>query len=80
MKIISSETKRIEKWEQVTVIHKGKKIAFSVITVNGKVKGDNKSNFATSYLTYFNTVSEKTREKHFEIVKKFIEDKNISSL
>jgi hypothetical protein len=73
MKILSSEIVTAEIWIEVTVLHKGKKLHFSITTVDGKVGGEMKNNFATSYLPYFHDTPKKLQEKHFNLVKEYIE-------
>lgn len=73
MKVITSEIIQVEKWVEVTVNHKGKKLKFNLITIDGKVKGEFKNNFATSYLTYFHETSDKLMQKHWQLVKTHIE-------
>ena len=42
-------------------------------TVNGKVEGDYKNGMSTSYLIYFNDISDRVRKQHFKFFKDFIE-------
>ncbi len=74
MKIYSARTVKTDKWIRLKVGHGAKAFEISVITVNGKLKyPDHKQGLATSYLTYLNEVPEKTRAKHYEEIKKYVE-------
>jgi hypothetical protein len=74
MKIYSARTVRTEKWVRLKVSHGVKAFEISVLTVDGKLKhSSHKQGIATSYLTYFNEVPEKTRKKHYEEIKKYVE-------
>jgi len=74
MKINSAKTVQVDKWVDVQVSHGSKKFVISVKTTNGKLTHkDHRAGIATSYISYFNKVSEKTRAKHYEQIRQYVE-------
>lgn len=72
MIVHSAKTKLTEKWVEVSVKHGTKTFKVSVTTRDGKVRGTPVTGFRTSYLAYFD-LPEKTRQKHFDQVKAYVE-------
>jgi hypothetical protein len=62
------------KWV-LSVFWEGVEFTLTVETEDGIVLGDERSNVATSYLTYFNECPIDTRKNHFYQFKKYIENK-----
>jgi hypothetical protein len=74
MKIYSAKTVQVEKRVSLEVSH-DTPVSFriSVTTRDGKVIGNAKNGMATSYLKYFNDTDDKTKEKHFQQIKTYVE-------
>jgi hypothetical protein len=75
MKIDFFQTTQVVEHVEVGVTHKGKEFTLCVKTIDGKVQGDAESGIATSYLSYFDENSLNTRQKHFDRIKKIVENK-----
>lgn len=74
MKFLSNKILRSHKWVEVVILYQGKRIAFTVQTIDGKVQGSMEENFYTNRLSYFKNTSTKLKEKHFNLVKEYIEE------
>lgn len=76
MKIISGKIVNTRITHRITCQLDGETEPFSLIltTDNGLVKGDHKNGVSTSKLSYF-YLPEKTRIKHFNFIKNYLESK-----
>ncbi len=58
----------------VVVSHKKKEFMLDIQMLDGHVIGDAENGVRTSYFTYFHEVPLKVRQKHFNQIRKYVEN------
>lgn len=72
MKIRKASTANVKKCIRLKLVHNHVAFEVYLYTHDGSVVGSTEMGFHTAYLAYFN-LPIKTREKHFEQIKSYVE-------